>query len=185
MITRNDNNNNKKRLVALTGVAAITLLVASIAVIGATPSSFSTQQEQSQEQSASNLDLSLSDQQASSIERGSSSGNGAGGGANGGGGGDGGSSNGFSLQATERSNSVTLVEGEDEPGFYTVSVQCNSDEVVTGGGFDTGFNQQNNVVASKKQGNGWTITSFMTGFGGTITLTVYAECLKVVPTNAG
>jgi hypothetical protein len=74
MITRNDNNNNKKRLVALTGVAAITLLVASIAVIGATPSSFSTQQEQSQEQSASNLDLSLSDQQASSIERGSRSG---------------------------------------------------------------------------------------------------------------
>jgi hypothetical protein len=41
MIARNDKN--KKRLVALTGVAAITLLVASIAVIGAAQPSYQQQ----------------------------------------------------------------------------------------------------------------------------------------------
>jgi hypothetical protein len=88
---------------------------------------------------------------------------------------------GLSLQVTERSNSVTLIEGEDEQGFHTVSVQCNSDEVVTGGGFEaTPTLAAHDIKISKKQDNGWTVTSWLTGWGGTQTLIVYAECLKVV-----
>lgn len=58
MIARNDKNNKKKRLVALTG-AAITMLVASIAVIGAVPSVIAQQfQDQDLDQrSANNLAL--------------------------------------------------------------------------------------------------------------------------------
>lgn len=58
MIARNDKNDKKKRLVALTG-AAITMLVASIAVIGAVPSVIAQQfQDQDLDQrSANNLAL--------------------------------------------------------------------------------------------------------------------------------
>lgn len=58
MIARNDKNNKKKRLVALTG-AAITMLVAIIAVIGAVPSVIAQQfQDQDLDQrSANNLAL--------------------------------------------------------------------------------------------------------------------------------
>lgn len=58
MIARNDKNNKKKRLVALTG-AAITMLVAIIAVIGAVPSVIAQQfQDQDLDQrSANNLTL--------------------------------------------------------------------------------------------------------------------------------
>ncbi len=48
-----NNNNREKRLVALTGMAAITLLVASIAVIGSTP--FSSQQQGGGRGGTSNL----------------------------------------------------------------------------------------------------------------------------------
>jgi hypothetical protein len=55
MIARNDNNNKKKRLIALTGAAAITSLVASIAVIGAVPSVIAQQfQDQDLDQRAAN-----------------------------------------------------------------------------------------------------------------------------------
>jgi hypothetical protein len=92
------------------------------------------------------------------------------------GGGEGSTPPSFSLQTTERSNSVTVAEGNE--GYYTVSVQCNSDEVVTGGGFNADLeNGQSNVVeTSKKQDNGWTTTWYKER--GTIT--VYAECLKIV-----
>lgn len=58
MIARNDKNDKKKRLVALTG-AAITMLVAIIAVIGAVPSVIAQQfQDQDLDQrSANNLAL--------------------------------------------------------------------------------------------------------------------------------
>jgi len=89
----------------------------------------------------------------------------------------GGDSSDFSLQVTERSNSVTVAEGE--AGYYTISVQCNSDKVVTGRGSNADLeNGQANIVEiSKKQNNGWTTTWFKER--GTIT--VYAECVKVVP----
>jgi hypothetical protein len=71
---------------------------------------------------------------------------------------------------------------EGEAGYHTVSVQCNSDEIVTGGGFNADLeNGQAHVVeTSKKQKNGWTTTWYKEG--GTIT--VFTECLKVVPANA-
>lgn len=98
--------------------------------------------------------------------------------------GGGGETPSFSLEVTERSNSITDAEGN--AGFRTVSVQCNSDEVVTGGGFDATPNLiVSDIKISKKQDNGWTITSLLRDFGGTVTLTVYAECLKVVPAAAG
>lgn len=55
MIARNDNN-NKKRLVALTG-AAIIMLVASIAVIGAVPSVIAQQFQDLDQRAANNLAL--------------------------------------------------------------------------------------------------------------------------------
>jgi hypothetical protein len=90
---------------------------------------------------------------------------------------------GFELQVTERSNTITTPE---EGGTITVSVQCNSDEVVTGGGFSSdvtgsGVSTADHLFESKKQDNGWS-TSWHLPFA--FDITVYAECLKVVPANA-
>jgi hypothetical protein len=83
----------------------------------------------------------------------------------------------FDLQTTERSNSKRTPE---DP-LDTLSVQCNSDEVVTGGGFSQSDLQGNLLdlapIESKKLDNGWSLTW---NAPPDIILTVYAECLKVV-----
>jgi hypothetical protein len=99
-------------------------------------------------------------------------------------GGNGGGTPNFSLQVTERSNTVQF--GIDDNGPYTVSVQCNSDEVVTGGGFNadvigSGVGTNEHLYESKKQDNGWSVSWH--GAQG-YDLTAYAECMKVVPTAA-
>ena len=90
----------------------------------------------------------------------------------------GGESGGFSLQVTERSSSIR-VEPEGEI-FQSVSVQCNPDETVTGGGFSQGERWNDGgiaVVESKRQDDGWSATWFV---NSPYVLEVYAECLKVV-----
>jgi hypothetical protein len=159
---------NKKALITITATAVTSiLLVVSIAIIGS--ARFSNQQQQEEQSDVAsdatrngNVQLKTNDFDFSAGE-----GQGSGGG-------------GFELQTTERSNSVTF--SEFVPGGASVSVQCNSDETVTGGGFEQ--TQQSisgqpdeQVLASKKLNNGWTVT--MIKFEGTIT--VYAECAKIVP----
>jgi hypothetical protein len=69
MMSRSDNNNKKKRLVALTrAAAAITSLVASIAVIGAVPSVTAQQfQDQDLDQRPPN-DLALNEEIGMTVE---------------------------------------------------------------------------------------------------------------------
>ena len=69
MMGRNDNNNNKKkRLVALAGAAAITMLVSSIAVIGAVPSVIAQQfQDEDLDQRAAN-NLALNEEIGMTVE---------------------------------------------------------------------------------------------------------------------
>ena len=64
----------------------------------------------------------------------------------------------FQLQVTERSKSAQfLPEGSDRA--VTLSVQCNSDEVVTGGGLSWNGNDEPQAIKeTKKQDNGWTVT---------------------------
>ena len=85
---------------------------------------------------------------------------------------------GFELQVTERSKTVTVPEGVET---ITVSVQCNSDEIVTGGGFhydfSRGWSDQFSPLSSEKHDNGWS-TSWRASGGSVIE--VHAECLKVV-----
>jgi hypothetical protein len=94
--------------------------------------------------------------------------------------GDGGSSD-FSLQVTQRSNTIQT----PREGVFSVSVQCNSDETVTGGGFSIDTSQWVGslmlVLESRKQDNGWYVASYLIGTA----ITAYAECLKVIPANAG
>ena len=86
---------------------------------------------------------------------------------------DGGSSPSFSLQSTERSNSITNTS-PDFIRFPTVSVQCNSDEVVTGCGFaqhdPEGNLERIDPNESKKLGNGWTVTMAGAAIGSTTTV---------------
>jgi hypothetical protein len=94
--------------------------------------------------------------------------------------GGGGETPSFSPQVTERSNSITI--GNSVPSRLWLSVQCNSDEVVTGGGFSVNPGSENTstssqVSESKKLDNGWT-ASWNPSEGET--LVVYAECLKIV-----
>ena len=56
-MSRNDDDNNKKRLAALTGTAAIISLVVSIGVIGAVPSVIAQQLQGLDQNAASNLAL--------------------------------------------------------------------------------------------------------------------------------
>jgi hypothetical protein len=85
---------------------------------------------------------------------------------------------GFSLQVTERSNMVVTTETTQD---YNIDAQCNSDEVVTGGGFSEDFAGDINIFKSKKQDNGWAIT-FRT-LGDENRVSVHAECLKIVNTG--
>lgn len=87
--------------------------------------------------------------------------------------GGGGSTSDFNLQVTERSNSIETTQ----LGIHPLAIQCNSDEVVTGGGFSIRDNRAD-VIENKKQDNGWKV-SFIHERGRVI-LTVHAECLKVV-----
>src|SRR5688500_2208770 len=132
--------NNKKRVIVVSAAAASAtlLLVASIVAIGAAP--YSYQQQSASDRtgpritSANIVDGEVRNQDLApdavtsdkikngevktedldpSIELGS-----------------GGERPDLDRQVTERSNSITTNERE---GFFTVSVQCNSDEVVTGG----------------------------------------------------
>jgi hypothetical protein len=99
---------------------------------------------------------------------------------------------GFELQVTERSNSVELprIRGE-----FTVDVQCNPDEVVTGGGYaaslspqgtlPSGIPKESRMDASR---NGWEVHWSVGGTGSgaddpqfaPAQVQVFAECLKFV-----
>jgi hypothetical protein len=88
----------------------------------------------------------------------------------------------FALQATERSKSVTFrLDDCDTSGTCAVSVQCNPDETVTGGGFviNPPFDFGGiDLSESKKQDNGWLLGLTLSSFP--VDVEVYAECLKVV-----
>lgn len=196
MIKNHKIHNNKAKLMALIGTTAvITLLVTSLAAIGAAP--FSYQQQTSDRQgpritSANIVDGEVRNQDLATdavtsdkikngevkaedldpnIEMG------------------GGNMPSFVPQVTERSNTVTI-DGNCPPTctsddqLRTITIQCNSDEVVTGGGFDfdprggggTGIFPA--VFSSHKDGNGWTALIYTGDWS--IDITVYAECLKVV-----
>jgi hypothetical protein len=92
----------------------------------------------------------------------------------------------FNLQVTERSNTISAFEGVEgieggAPG--PVSVQCEPDEIVTGGGFAyEGSIPRHSPTITQKQDNGWTVTFPDANRGDLIT--AYAECLKVVPIAA-
>jgi hypothetical protein len=191
MMGRN-NNNKKKRLVTMTGTAAaITLLVASIVVIGTAQLSYQQQsiigggfagrgfitsamiaddtivsadlKDRSAVRSSDIVDGQVKAEDLDpSIELG------------------GDSSGGLSLQATERSKTVTAPESECCTRELVVSVQCNSDEVVTGGGYEIRHpTALESPYVSKRQDNGWSIIT-PTFSSGPTTVTVYAECLKAV-----
>lgn len=204
MIARNDNN-NKKRLVALAGVAAIILLIASIVVIGVAQPSYqqlvirrgfitswmiednsivsgdlkdgaAVRSSDVVDGQVNSADLANNAVTSEKIRDGQVKAE------------DldpsmvlGGGSSGFSLQVTERSNHKTVID--DEGGVHTITVQCNTDEITSGGGFtiDTSQGVSNawTVFESKKQGNGWTATFFVVGTD----IAVYAECLRLVPAN--
>jgi len=100
---------------------------------------------------------------------------------------------GFGLQVTERSNTVEVPRTRGE---FTVSVQCNSDEVVSGGGFAAslspeGVDPSGAPKESRKYANGW-ILHWETGGPGIgasweedprynpAVISAFAECLKVV-----
>jgi hypothetical protein len=187
MIKNKINFNNKKGVITVTAAAAAaSLLVASIATIGAAP--FSYQQPASDRQGpritsanivdgeVRNQDLAndavtsdkIKDGEVKEEDLDPSLRDG------------GGSTNNLNVQVTERSNRETLDPGNGGR-FFTVSVQCNSDEVVTGGGFSEDFAGDLNIFKSKKQDNGWAIT-FRT-VGDENRVSVHAECLKIVNTG--
>lgn len=168
------NLSEKKRVIAVTAAAAAaaTLLVAATSLGSA---QFSNQQQQEEEDerrsdlasssnatTGGNVKLKTNDLDFSARE-----------------GQGGGVGRGFTLQTTERSNSLT-VANENQQGDKTVSVQCNSDEFVTGGGysFEIGTAPTRFPIESKRLDNGWTVTWEDLGQGAVVT--VYAECLKVV-----
>ena len=58
------------------------------------------------------------------------------------------------------------------------TIACNSNEVVTGGGFTRSTNINANILSSHKSGNGWTVTA--TGVSNAAnTFQAFAECLTV------
>jgi hypothetical protein len=97
---------------------------------------------------------------------------------------------GFGLQVTERSNTIELPRTRGE---FTVTVQCNTDEVVTGGGYaaslspegtlPTGIPKESRMDASR---NGWEVHWSVAGLDASSApqfapaqVQVFAECLKV------
>jgi hypothetical protein len=87
------------------------------------------------------------------------------------------------LVVTERSQTFGPVGA---PSNADISVDCNSDEIATGGGFgDFGVNDHVVLRESKAgspAGNGWHVALDLISFNsGTREVTVYAECAKIVP----
>jgi hypothetical protein len=157
---------NQKAVITITAIPI--LLVVSIATLGSAQFSNQQQEEQQQPDLASssdsprngNVQLQTNDLDFSAGQ--------AGGGQ-------------FELQTTERSNTITATDSDRQ----TVSVQCNSDEVVTGGGFSFHFTPESGapsipplISESKKQDNGWSASWIHSS--PLVELTAYAECLKVV-----
>jgi hypothetical protein len=58
----------------------------------------------------------------------------------------------------------------------TSTAPCNSDELVTGGGYER--DQGANVVKESASGNAWAVTATPSGNG---MIQAFAECLKLVP----
>ena len=95
---------------------------------------------------------------------------------------------GFVLQVTERTNTIELPRTRGE---FTVSVECNPDEVVTGGGFAASLSPEGTSPTgipkeSRKAGNGWEVHWDVAGVDASSTpqfapaqVQVFAECLKV------
>lgn len=95
---------------------------------------------------------------------------------------------GFVLQVTERSNAIELPRTRGE---FTVRVECNPDEVVTGGGFAASLSPEGTLPTgipkeSRKAGNGWEVHWSVAGVDASSApqfapaqLQVFAECLKV------
>lgn len=94
----------------------------------------------------------------------------------------------FVLQVTERSNTIELPRTRGE---FTVSVACNPDEVVTGGGFAASLSPEGTSPTgipkeSRKAGNGWEVHWDVAGVDASSApqfapaqVQVFAECLKV------
>jgi hypothetical protein len=86
------------------------------------------------------------------------------------------------LVVTERSN---VQENVNPNTNVLIGVNCNSDEIPTGGGFGGfGFGDEVWVLSSSKggnEGNGWQVA--LTYVSGPVPrdVVVYAECAKIVP----
>ena len=95
----------------------------------------------------------------------------------------------FNLQVTQRNISTTVPEGYLSP-YYTY-VECNDDEVVTGGGFQWDNNAEANnyneplIVRENRmvEDSYWQVVWEPPIPPGAV-LIVYAECLKVVNEGA-
>jgi hypothetical protein len=211
MIKNSKNDKNKKKLIAITAAAVTITLVVSVGTIGAAP--FSIQQAPGPSVTSANIvdntivsadlrdgqavrstdivdgqvtasDLATNAVTSAKISDGEVKANDLdpsiiiGGG--------------FGLQVTERSNTIELPRTRGE---FTVTVQCNPDEVVTGGGFaaslspqftsPTGIPKESRMDASR---NGWEVHWDVAGWGdgsshpqyAPAQVQVFAECLKVV-----
>ena len=80
------------------------------------------------------------------------------------------------LIVTERSASYSLQEG-GSPGFTEAKASCNSDEVVTGGGYDM-HDQAQGLKAQHASENAWVLV-FDNGLAPSGGGTVFAECAKI------
>jgi hypothetical protein len=165
-----DFNKNKRLIISPAAAATSILSVVTIVTLGS--AQFSNQQQQEEEES--NL-TSSSDAQTSGdvgVKTNGldiSVGEGQGGG--------------FELQVTERSYSMIFPK-PTPGGPHTVSVQCNSDEIVTGGGYSASLEGPVSFeyapVITKKQDNGWSATWVNQNDGIPAEVQVHAECLKVM-----
>ncbi len=188
MVKRKLNFNNKKSAIAVTNIAIAILLVASIAAIGAAPFSYQQQQQPASDRQGlritsanivdgevKNQDLAPNSVTSDKIKDGEVKAEDLdpsiqiGGGE---------TSPGFSLQTTERSKTIPITDSGALPAIF--SVQCNSDEVVTGGGYSSSQPIGYATYLSKRLDNGWSVSwSDLSGIGE-FSVTVYAECLKLV-----
>jgi hypothetical protein len=80
-----------------------------------------------------------------------------------------------------------VTEQKSGGGVYSVTAPCNPDEVVTGGGYDfsmlTGAASAGSITKEFAVGNAWYVETlnFPPEFNVEDAMTVYAECLKMVP----
>jgi hypothetical protein len=74
-----------------------------------------------------------------------------------------------------------VTEQKTGGGIYSVNAPCNPDEVITGGGWDmSGLGDF--VIKEFAVGNAWHIETLFLDSSIEGPMTVYAECLKLVPT---